>query len=388
MQRRPSGRAQVQPTAVGDPRVARPQPARRGAGLSRRQTPGPVGIVVRDADLLAAVRQRDLSAALVSLDDLTVWGVTDAGVRLLGRPTASIIGRPIVDLVDAADRAGFLAALEAVRSGAVDFYRVHRRLPWASANSQRVVVWVRAIELDGRRYAFVAVGDTFGNRSRALVRGGNLPAMAVGTLDGNGIITSLSADATDSVGIVPGRLIGSHLLPDQGHRDQLRALLEADPGMGDGVSIAVPIRLSTLRGEERTLTLIVTTLARSADRLFILMEPGDATGWAGGATAQRVTELEQYLWRIATEVEASGILLNLGSRSVPNRVALPDSLSARQWEVLRRLVNGQRVPTIAAELFIAQSTVRNHLSAIFDRFGVHSQPELLALLAGTDGLST
>jgi two-component system nitrate/nitrite response regulator NarL len=56
-------------------------------------------------------------------------------------------------------------------------------------------------------------------------------------------------------------------------------------------------------------------------------------------------------------------------------------LTSRQWEVLSRLLRGERVPTIAAGLFISQSTVRNHLAGIFERFGVHSQPELLAVLA-------
>jgi DNA-binding NarL/FixJ family response regulator len=48
---------------------------------------------------------------------------------------------------------------------------------------------------------------------------------------------------------------------------------------------------------------------------------------------------------------------------------------------LSRLLHGERVPTIASELFVSQSTVRNHLSGIFERFGVHSQPELLKMLA-------
>jgi DNA-binding NarL/FixJ family response regulator len=56
-------------------------------------------------------------------------------------------------------------------------------------------------------------------------------------------------------------------------------------------------------------------------------------------------------------------------------------LSARQWEILVRLRQGKRVPTIAQELFISQSTVRNALSAIFKRFGVHSQAELLETIA-------
>jgi DNA-binding NarL/FixJ family response regulator len=43
-------------------------------------------------------------------------------------------------------------------------------------------------------------------------------------------------------------------------------------------------------------------------------------------------------------------------------------------------LQGKRVPTIARELYIGQSTVRNHLSEIFKRFAVHSQPELLEAL--------
>ena len=55
-------------------------------------------------------------------------------------------------------------------------------------------------------------------------------------------------------------------------------------------------------------------------------------------------------------------------------------LSQRQLEILRRLLRGERVPMIARDLFLSQSTVRNHLSAIYRRLGVHSQAELLARL--------
>ncbi len=57
-----------------------------------------------------------------------------------------------------------------------------------------------------------------------------------------------------------------------------------------------------------------------------------------------------------------------------------DNLSSRQIEILRRLLGGQRVRDVAQELFLSQSTIRNHLSAIYQRFGVHSQTELLNLL--------
>ena len=52
----------------------------------------------------------------------------------------------------------------------------------------------------------------------------------------------------------------------------------------------------------------------------------------------------------------------------------------RQWEILTRLVRGQRVQEIADALYLSPSTVRNHLTAIYRKFGVHSQAELLAAL--------
>jgi DNA-binding NarL/FixJ family response regulator len=57
---------------------------------------------------------------------------------------------------------------------------------------------------------------------------------------------------------------------------------------------------------------------------------------------------------------------------------LLEVLSERQSQVLGRLISGERVSTIARSLFVSESTVRNHLSAIYRKAGVHSQSELLA----------
>ena len=53
------------------------------------------------------------------------------------------------------------------------------------------------------------------------------------------------------------------------------------------------------------------------------------------------------------------------------------TLTARQQAVLQRLAKGHRPPEIARQLGIEPSTVRNHLKAIFRRFHVRSQKELL-----------
>ncbi len=60
-----------------------------------------------------------------------------------------------------------------------------------------------------------------------------------------------------------------------------------------------------------------------------------------------------------------------------------DTLTGRETEVLERLVGGARVPQIAEQMFLAPATVRNHLSSIYRKPGVHTQADLVALLRPT-----
>jgi PAS domain S-box-containing protein len=53
-------------------------------------------------------------------------------------------------------------------------------------------------------------------------------------------------------------------------------------------------------------------------------------------------------------------------------------LTQREFEIVDRLIRGDRVPVIATTLFVSQSTIRNQLAAVFRKIGVHSQQELIA----------
>jgi len=94
----------------------------------------------------------------------------------------------------------------------------------------------------------------------------------------------------------------------------------------------------------------------------------------------RVAELEGRLRRIAAELRAAGVMDDLANVQVATDHPQLAELTSRQREILVRLLNAQRVSLIAAELYVSPSTVRNHLTTIFSKFGVHSQAELLALL--------
>jgi DNA-binding CsgD family transcriptional regulator len=66
----------------------------------------------------------------------------------------------------------------------------------------------------------------------------------------------------------------------------------------------------------------------------------------------------------------------------PTALQVPElsTLTAREYEIVLRLAFGERVRTIAKDLHLSQSTVRNHLTTVFRKFNVSSQTELLARL--------
>jgi DNA-binding NarL/FixJ family response regulator len=63
------------------------------------------------------------------------------------------------------------------------------------------------------------------------------------------------------------------------------------------------------------------------------------------------------------------------SRPVPRDVP---ALTGRQLEVLELLAAGKSARDIGAELYLSQATVRNHIRALLQALGAHSQLEALA----------
>lgn len=55
-----------------------------------------------------------------------------------------------------------------------------------------------------------------------------------------------------------------------------------------------------------------------------------------------------------------------------------DELTARQREVLSLIANGYTNSAIAEKLFVSNSTVKNHITTLFSKLGVHSRGEAIA----------
>lgn len=199
----------------------------------------------------------------------------------------------------------------------------------------------------------------------------------LGIVDESGRLAELSANADDLLGW--GEDHRDTKLQDWVHAEDMPAVataLAGSPQTGPPTTVSARIQG---RDDQwiRVQCVVSPLLARSPSRHaiairlpYVGIEPAD----------DRASRLEGHLWRIALEVQAAG----LGGRpgSDDQWWAQPEfaELSERQADILRRTVRGERVHDIARELFITESTVRNHLSGIYRKFGVHSQTALMLRL--------
>ncbi len=339
-----------------------------------RQSAHDLGRGARDSSeqIDQVIQALPLPFVLINIDTLTVEAVSVAAVQIVGGSPADLVGRPLLDLIVPEDRENASRLNEVVRSGALHSFVISAR-----PVTGPVTVWARLIDLGSRRYELAWLStDPAGQFSPLKQYLGSEPAeMTVGTVDSEWRILTISSEAERILGTPADAMVGMRLVArmPQADVDNLVAARELV-----AVAHSVALKISwPVDGELRELTCFLSRPVGIRDLGFMLtpevpVPPGQE---------HRTAELERHLVKIAAEVEASGVLDRFFA--LPDPADLPElqHLSVRQWEIMSRLLQGERVPEIAKELFLSQSTVRNHLSMIYRRFDVHSQAELLALLA-------
>lgn len=95
------------------------------------------------------------------------------------------------------------------------------------------------------------------------------------------------------------------------------------------------------------------------------------------ALGRRLSSVQAALARAIDGADDAG--------AAPIARELAPGFSPRERQVLRLLLAHKRPKTIAAQLGISPSTVRNHLKSMFAKVGVASQEDLLDLVMRTEG---
>jgi DNA-binding CsgD family transcriptional regulator len=333
-------------------------------------------------DLWEVVKDLELSMALVNSVTYRMEAATEAFLESVGRTPSEVVDHPAFDLFEKSEEASVKAALDALNEGKIEFYRTHRMLVRPHSTAHRVSVWVHVVDFGKQRYALTELSLDTDTPDSPLVKflGQTPPALVFGMTDDKGVVTSVSNDVESVMGVKPKDLVGKPLLEATQLHDATR-LLDATPTKMGRTCLSLRMHSKIPSAHPKHLLCLVTCFVETDNYGFILIPETEST------TVQaydRAAELEQRLWRIASEVQASGIFEHLWSFPDAQRFPQLSTLSARQWEVLSRLLRGQRVSIIAEALFVSESTVRNNLSTIFHKFGVHSQAELLKLFSSEE----
>jgi DNA-binding CsgD family transcriptional regulator len=201
--------------------------------------------------------------------------------------------------------------------------------------------------------------------------------VVTGALDERWNISELSSDTVELLGPGPAAVIGLPLHEIVVPADRA-ALLAAIARASCEPAAAVHLHVRQSTGTSMLARATIALSVGDPRSVYFALDGVDGADLEG--PRGRVIELERALRRIAAEVHAASIYT--ASPASGEAVVIPAiaKLSARQWEVVDHLLHGERVSTIASEMFVSESTVRNHLVAIFRKLGVHSQGELVELL--------
>jgi DNA-binding CsgD family transcriptional regulator len=309
--------------------------------------------------------------------DGTINLATEAAAELFNIPLERLVGSNVFDYVE--PRAATERAANVLASGDADGLSGVRQLRRAGLAPVPVQFWTRVIELDAKRRVvviFLPHGEVvarLGPDPAAPWRG--LVPIAVGLADQEWHIAEVSEDISNIVARTPTDLVGSQLLA-LFHREDV-ATLDRGESAPPGVDFRhVRLTEHEVSGDEVTLMLAPWDTPATPIIFAIVGTPDGEDE----VTADRIFDLEMRLRRIGAEVRAAGVLDALDALPRIEDHPKLGELTTRQQEVLGMLLQGLRVAMIASQLYVSQSTVRNHLATIFHKFGVHSQAELLELL--------
>lgn len=342
-----------------------------------------------------AVRHSPHSLALIELPSTKFRAVSPSAARLLGISAADASRSDYLSMIE--PRAQVEQTIRMLGVGALDSVDARRRVRHPDGSTLDIHMRAHAVRRNGHAelVLWAAVEDPVEHPDpEHPVERSALPSPApmgferdvasslLATLDQRWRITALGTDLHSFLGHAPDVLRGSSIL-HMTHPADSANLLSAFALATSGTNDSVRIRVRAGDGTFQPVTAMLSLLDRpdGPDRhdgsRFAVALDVDAAPELSDDTG-RIHALEQRLHRIAAEVNAAGLSTALPVDDVA-ALTLPE-LSDRQREVVTRLARGERVLTIATDMYLSPSTVRNHLSAIFAKLGVHSQRELLEVL--------
>ena len=326
-----------------------------------------VSYVGLPSGVLDIVSRNPLPALIVEVPSEQVVAVSPAAQDLFSSQRRELVGCKLESL-SAETPTGALALLVA---GRLNGYEANHRFRLGDGSSVPLQTWVRTIgeEIPLRHVLFLFTTDDMPAASTVLALPKEFNAL-IGTIDVSLRIDRVCTDGdTSSDG--PMGLVGQSIfqIVDLEDLTGLMWALAQSTSTAKGVGLHVHVHRG--HGQAQLCQMLLLPMDPPPTFAFALRSVEQSEGWPepevdalSGATRGHDVFGSSHNLASISEAQVPGIA----------------ELSSRELDVLTRLLAGYRVPAIAKVLFVSQSTVRNHLSAIFRKLNVESQQELIDLL--------
>jgi DNA-binding CsgD family transcriptional regulator len=359
----------------GAPESASPDSSRRASATPAR-SPDSVE---------ALVGSSDVPLAAVDLPSGRLLAVNPAMADAVGSTTGTLTGSSSLDWLSADDRHAARLGFQALADGDLTGYQATRRLANPRDPDQVFSVWVSAVDVDGARVGLLSISPSTShdNQFRALPPTSGVPEpgnTVLGTVDTSWRVDRISQDVTPLLGLTPEQCAGQPVLGVIHPSDMPAFLAAVEHARRGERAVRLTLRVSARPHDWTEVAAVLATIAPGdpPPLAFALLRYDDDAG--SPTDSSREMRLEAHMLRIADELQAAGLIPRLPQLPALTDVPQLGKLTSREWAVLTRLVDGQRVSAIAADLYVSQSTVRNHLSSIYAKLGVHSQVDLIRLI--------
>jgi DNA-binding CsgD family transcriptional regulator len=325
-----------------------------------------------------------LPVAVIDLQRGRMTVVSPSVLGLLSLEPADANRVDVGALAGDAERAERLFAL--LSDGSIDAYEAHRHL--SAANDARLDTdnWVAVTSIDDRTRALWVIVPRGEQPGECLPLPsleewpGTVPGLVMGVLDASWRIETLSPTVRDVVGVSADALRGQSFLDLVEPADVPRAYAAVARALHDQAPVGVDLRLRRHPNGWCEATALLTPLEDPNFRIGVALTTPKAIVDDFDNNRARIANLERHLLRIAQEIETSGVASGFDAITDPRLVSGLHDLTSRQWDILRRLLRGERVPGISEALHLSQSAVRNHVSTLLAKAGVSSQEALINLI--------
>jgi DNA-binding CsgD family transcriptional regulator len=327
------------------------------------------------ATALEIVNKSPLAAVVLELPSERILAASPSATDMLSSVSRPVIGRTMAEFTKEPSTGG----TDLLLTGRINGYETVRTLPTESGD---VVLraWVRGVAGEKSPFALAVFWPGLRQPDTLLPElagEADLP-VCVGSSDADLVVDKICADAAALFQRPASEIIGHSLLRLVVPADTASLMFGVAESVRSTAGVSVRVRIARSKDEPVWCQLLLTPLLPPPSLAFTIISDRDEQDLAGGAG-----EAERLLWRLGSGMEATAMSTDLAATD-RRRAGHLSRLTTRELDIVCRLLAGDRVPAIATALYLSQSTIRNHLSAVFRKLKVSSQQGLLDLLREPD----